>query len=176
MGQLNHNSAYVYSVDGYTVWERLRVIRNFLKDRKKALALARISLSQLEHKISEEFDAFEREKLKLEIPDLEENTLHCENEVVFLTNAEAELSAKAEETRIEGKTDFEMYEINHFKEHEVRLTHKAKAEILSMNALKPETILELVRCPKAMVDLEASGLLQNVNVFTTVFSDKMLCP
>ena len=42
MAQVNHNYSYVTEVDGFTVWERLRVIRGFLADREKALKLAEL--------------------------------------------------------------------------------------------------------------------------------------
>ena len=40
MSQQNHNVNYLYTVDGITVWERLRVTRNFLLDRQTALKIA----------------------------------------------------------------------------------------------------------------------------------------
>lgn len=172
MSQLNHNSAYVYSVDGNTVWERLRVIRGFLTDRKKALALAEISLEEIEEQILSATDKYDRKKLELELPDLKDNIQYAKEEVDFLVAMEADLAAKAEVTRIEGKTDREMYEINHFFEHEVRLANKAKSEILSENRIRPDTILELVRCPKALAQVEETGLLQNANLFMAAFPEQ----
>jgi hypothetical protein len=172
MAQMNHNSAYVYSVDGNTIWERLRVIRGFLADRIKALTLAEISLEQITEQIESESDRFERRKLELELPDLVENILYAKEEVDFLVVMESEISEKAEESRIIGKTDHEMYEYNHFFEHEVRLANKAKAEILSENRIRPETILELVRCPKALAQVEETGLLQNGALFMQSFPEQ----
>ena len=172
MAQMNHNSAYVYSVDGNTIWERLRVIRGFLVDRKKALALAEMSQEQILEQIDAESDKYERKKLELELPELEENIIYAKEEVDFLINMESEIAEKAEESRVEGKSDHEMYEINHFFEHEVRLANKAKAEILSENRIRPETILDLVRCPKALAQVEETGLLQNGLLFMQAFPEQ----
>lgn len=169
---MNHNSAYVYIVDGNTIWERLRVIRNFLADRKKALALAEISFEQMLDQMESESNKYERMKLEIEIPDIESNIEDAKAEVKFLTSMENELSKIAELSRIQGKTDKEMYEINHFFEHEVRLANKAKSEILSENRIHPETILELVRCPKALVQVEETGLLQNAELFMAAFPEQ----
>jgi hypothetical protein len=171
MAQMNHNSAYVYSVDGSTLWERLRVIRGFLSDRKKALALAELSMEELVEKIARS-EGFKKQKLKLELPDMVSNIEDARNEVEFLVAMEKDLSGKAEATRIEGKSDREMYEINHFYEHEVRLANRAKAEILSENRIRPETILELSRCPKALHQVENSGLLQNAELFISAFPEQ----
>lgn len=172
MAQMNHNSAYVYSVDGCTIWERLRVIRGFLVDRRKALALAELGLEQMLEKIDNEEDKYEKRKLELELPELEGNIEDARNEVEFLVSMEAGIASRAEESRVEGKSDREMYEINHFLEHEVRLANRAKAEILSENRIRPETILELTRCPKALESVEASGLLQNAELFVAAFPEQ----
>ena len=42
MSQMNRNAAYVYDVDGLTVWEKLRVIRGFLLDRQTELKLSKL--------------------------------------------------------------------------------------------------------------------------------------
>ena len=171
MAQTNHNSAYVYSVDGSTLWERLRVIRGFLSDRKKALALAELSMEEMVEEIAS-LKGFEKRKLELELPEMEENILYAKDEVEFLVAMEKDLAEKAEATRIEGKSDREMYEINHFYEHEVKLANRAKAEILSENRIRPETILELSRCPKALHQVENSGLLQNAELFISAFPEQ----
>lgn len=48
MSQVNHNYSYVYEIDGNTPWERLRIVRNFITDRTKALALAEQTLATTE--------------------------------------------------------------------------------------------------------------------------------
>lgn len=169
---MNHNSAYVYSVDGVTVWERLRVIRNFLVDRKKALALAEISLEEINEKITEETNKFEKKRLELELPELIENIQYAKEEVEFLLKMEKELASVAEESRIEGKTDHEMYEINHFYEHEIRLADKAKSELLAEARIRPDTIRELSQCPKALLIVEESGLIQNADMFIGHFPEQ----
>lgn len=51
MSQVNHNWSYITEVDGNTVWERLRIIRNFLTERRKALALAELNQKNIEDKL-----------------------------------------------------------------------------------------------------------------------------
>lgn len=52
MSQVNHNYSYVFEIDGHTPWERLRVVRNFITDRRKALALAELAQTSTKNKRS----------------------------------------------------------------------------------------------------------------------------
>lgn len=52
MSQVNHNWSYITEVDGNTIWERLRIIRNFLTERRKALALAELNQKNIEAKLA----------------------------------------------------------------------------------------------------------------------------
>jgi hypothetical protein len=171
MGQMNHNAAYIYSVDGVTVWERLRVVRNFLSERKKALALAEYSFEKISSNIST-LEGREKFTAILETPDLVDNIEYCQDEIKFLELIEKKLSDKAEETRIHGKTDKEMYEINYFLELETRILNKAKAEILTENRIRPETLLEVIKCPPALMELEKTGLIKNGESLLQSFSSE----
>ena len=43
MSRVNHNAQYIYDLEGETVWEKLRVIRNQLSQRKLAYKLAELN-------------------------------------------------------------------------------------------------------------------------------------
>jgi predicted RNase H-like nuclease (RuvC/YqgF family) len=168
---MNHNAAYVYSVDGVTIWERLRVIRGFLSGREKALMLAELSLEEIDYKIETSKNEFHKRKLKIEIPDLLDNIQYAKEEISFLKEMESNLAINAEVSRIYGKTDREMYELNFFLELETRIVNKAKAEILSDGRVSSTTLIEISKCPKAMLELEKSNLIQNGVLLLETFND-----
>lgn len=107
---MNRNAAYVYDVDGLTTWEKLRVIRGFLLDRQTELKLSKLRYEDTKKKMLEldednldRIEFFIRESFMLDIID------DCEREVKFLEEYEKQLAEEAEKTRIEGKSDKDMY-------------------------------------------------------------------
>lgn len=148
MSKVNQEATYIFDVDGETVWERLRCIRNFLEQRRlaynvnklaeeKALAtMEKDSWEFKEYLIHKEFNA-----------DLMED---CELEIKFLEEFEAKLAAEAEKTRIFGKTDKEMYDINYFEEHKLRLIKTAQSQFVSTGRIEAGTLLRLIKCKPAL--------------------------
>jgi len=154
MARVNHNANYIYDVDGETVWEKLRVIRSLLDDRKRAYQIALLSREKIF-----EINSYEHKKHLIN-KEFEEGLIQdCANEVKFLTEFEAYLTTEAEKTRIEGKTDDEMYEINYFHEMEVRLVRKAQAQIASCGQLTEELMLRLMKNKNALQICVQQGLL-----------------
>jgi len=144
MSQVNHNYSYVYEVDGHTVWERLRVIRGFLMERRKALRLAEMKRRKFEE-VKHSMDKWEREEASIMREDEESLIQDCKDEINFLENFEKELTELAEKERITGKTDREMYELNFAKEARVRLAFRANSEVIATGSVSPETMRSILR-------------------------------
>lgn len=175
MSQVNHNAAYLYDVDGMTVWEKLRVIRNFLTDRNQALALAKLELEKKDAEMAKlDKDSFEYREMMIYRPQSLDLIEDCENEIKFLTDFEERLKEEAEKFRIPGKSDKEMYELNFFEEHKRRVVMEAQSEMLAMGHITPQTMRSLMRNREAMVDVVKLGLLTpNVlNVPSMITSSK----
>ena len=155
MAQQNHNVSYLFEVDGLTVWEKLRVIRNFLEDREIALALAELPV--------DESTMTEREKLEAKIcePQRLKNIQNAKDEIKFLKEFEASLIPLAEKTRIKGKTDEEMYEINYYEELIERQLLQVKSEIMAVGRLSANTFEMLMKSPPTMERAISIGIISN---------------
>lgn len=151
MAQVNHNVAYLTVVDGITIWERLRVIRNFLTDRKIAYNLTLMN----SEKTQEEIDSGTLDKWKVKEQEIyREQTNQLIKDVVaeisFLEKLEAELATKAEETRIDGKSDDEMYEINYFEELIQKNILQVQSEMMAHGSISADTMKTLLKDPFSM--------------------------
>lgn len=156
MSRMNRDANYVYVVDGETIWERLRVIRTFLVDRSQALQIANLELerqNQLDH------DSFAYKEAMVMRPQHLKLIEECEKEIEFLKKFEARLAEEAEKTRIPGKTDDEMYELNFFEEMRLRLVRDAQAEIWSQGSITPSTMKSLLRHRPALEGCVALGFM-----------------
>lgn len=159
MARVNHNANYLYDVDGETVWEKLRTIRGMLDDRRRAYKLAVLSKEENEEKYKEDTSSFEYKKWIINKDFQESIAQDCANEIKFLESFELYLSSEAEKTRIPGKTDDEMYEINFFHEMEVRLVRRAQAQIMTRGVLDEELTLRLMRNKSALALCVQQGLV-----------------
>ena len=146
MSQVNHNYSYITEVEGYTVWEKLRIIRNFLVDRQQALAVSEMGIDNKMKKVAEGLlDKWEIRRLEIFRPQQLELIQDCKDEVDFLVALEAKLAEVAELERVPGKSDREMYEINFVKEAQTRLLIKVHSEILSTTRISPDTMISLMK-------------------------------
>lgn len=158
MSQVNHNYSYITEVDGLTVWERLRVIRNFIKDRRKALQLARLGkLKRIES--YKTMTPLEIEEAEIMAEDEDDLIQDCVDELDFLTKFEARLAVEAEKERIEGKSDREMYELNYPKEAIARLALEVQASVLTIGNVSHNIMQRILRNPDAAQQLVAMGLM-----------------
>lgn len=157
MSRVNHNAQYIYDLEGETVWEKLRVIRNQLTQRKIAYQLAELSKEKSEQQL--EKNSFEYREYLIQKEQNEELIQDCVNEIKFLTEFESALAIEAEKTRIPGKTDDEMYEINFFEELKLRLVKSAQAQLISCGRLSDETISRILKNRPALELCIQLGLL-----------------
>lgn len=154
MSRVNHNAQYIYDFEGETVWEKLRAIRGQLEQRKISLELAK-----LDHNAEIDKDSVMYKKYLITKTHTESIMQDCINEIAFLTEFEAALTVEAEKTRIPGKTDDEMYEINFFDELKIRLVKSAQAQILSCGRLSEDTIKRILKNKGALLMCIEQGLL-----------------
>ena len=157
MGRVNHNAQYIYDFQGETPWEKLRAIRAQLKQRKVALEMANLNKEKNETKLDK--SSFEYKEYLINLPTIDENIQDCINEIEFLTDFEKALAEEAEKTRISGKTDDEMYEINFFHELDLRLLRAAQSQILSTGRVSEETASRLLKNKSALQLCINQGLL-----------------
>lgn len=156
MSRVNRNAVYLFHVDGHTPWERLRVIRHFLTERHQALATAELSLSESD---AQDPDTHDWHIWQIRRPQFLEIIEDCRDEIEFLEQLESELADYVEPTRIPGKTDREMYEINHMEEFVESIAFEAKAEIAASGAITPPTMKRVLKVPMAVERLAREGLL-----------------
>lgn len=162
MSQMNRNAAYVYDVDGLTAWEKLRVIRGFLLDRQTELKLSKLKhedakkkMLKLDEDDIERIEFFIREPFMLDIID------DCEREVKFLEEYEKQLAEEAEKTRIAGKSDKDMYELNYLEEKIQRLVLKVQSEVYTHGVASPDTMQDLLRCRPALQRVAEHKLIKS---------------
>lgn len=156
MSRVNHNAQYIYDFEGETVWEKLRGIRNQLEERKIALEIAKLNHQESEN---QDKNSLEYKKYLINKQRTENIIQDCVNEIVFLEEFEAALTIEAEKTRIPGKTDDEMYEINFFDELKLRLVKSAQAQILSCGRLNEDTAKRILKNKGALLMCIEQGLL-----------------
>ena len=160
MAQMNHNVNYLTSIDGITVWERLRVIRNFIQDRTLALAMAEMQEEKNDEKLEDSaLDKYERREIELYRPQSIQLIKDAKAEIEFLVKLEKELTVRAEETRIEGKSDEEMYEINYFEELVQINLLQVQSEMMAHGHISAETMKILIKNPFAMNRVIELGFL-----------------
>jgi len=158
MARQNHEANYIYDVDGETVWERLRVIRSFIEDKQIAIELNLLAQEEFEAKDLEP-DSFEYRKYLIRKPQTDKLLQDARDEFSFLEEYERYLAAEAEKTRIEGKTDDEMYEINFYHELATRLVRRAQAQIVSMGRIADDNLLRIMKNQEALSICLNEGLL-----------------
>lgn len=156
--QVNSQFAYINLINGETVWERLRIVRNFIEDRKIAKKLQTTQDKKrlgFLAKINEATKDSERIFAEVE---LEEFDAHKEqstdgykkldDELEFLLRYEIELALIAEQSRVIGKTDDEMYQINMESEVVMRNMRKIETErVATMLGCSLATAEEAMRVP-----------------------------
>lgn len=174
MSRVNRNANYIFDIDGETVWERLRVIRNFLQDRRLALQIAELNNEKAEALSKESFEYREYMIMK---PQQDEIIQDCKDEIFFLEEFEARLIEEAEKVRLPNTTDREMYELNFALEHKIKLVKKAQSEFLSMGRLPPDTIISLGRNKEAAKACVTLGILsENALQLPEIVNDLMGVP
>ena len=158
MARVNHNVNYLFDVDGETVWEKLRVIRAMLLDRQISLNINNLKEEIRSNQVLDTSTyRYKKQMVYQELNDgLKQDVI---NEIKFLTEFEEYLSTEAEKTRIDGKTDDEMYEINYFEEMRVRLVRRAQAQVISNGRINEELLLRLMKNRSAMDTCIEQGLL-----------------
>ena len=145
----NSEHSYLHIVSGHTPWERLRVILNFLEDRKAAkklqtagdikrrAILAKIAKAKKEE---DEYTELMGEAELLEFEAMADTTKDgyekLDEELKFLEQYVTDLRAITEPTRLyhpDGQpyTDSEMFEVNKDSEIEARILFDSQVAVIS---------------------------------------------
>jgi hypothetical protein len=149
----------MYDVDGETIWEKLRTIRGMLSDRRRAYEHALLGKEHQQSKTENDKESYEYRKWLIDKDFHDELIEDCSEEIKFLEEFESYLAIEAEKTRVPGKTDNEMYEINFFQEMRVRLVRRAQAQIMTRGVLDEELMLRLMKNKEALNLCIEQGLL-----------------
>jgi len=158
MARVNHNVNYLFDVEGETVWEKLRVIRGMLVERQLALKMSDLNKEEFDKK-EHDHSSFEYKKYLIHKDFNEGLVQDLKNEIKFLEEFTAYLEQEAEKTRIPGKTDDEMYEINYFEEMRVRLVRRAQAQVIAGGRIQDDLMLRLMKNKSALNTCIKQGLL-----------------
>lgn len=142
--RLNSEFNYRTQVEGNTPWEKIKTVKGFIEGRKRAVALEKIHDVKTKAKKSKlkylqengpEWEALELEAEIMELESSSEDAVHAyklaNQELEFLYRFLDELYAEAEPTRIAGKTDDEMFEINAENEFATWVIREIQAEIVA---------------------------------------------
>jgi|LakMenEpi03Aug12_release.lakeMendotaPanAssembly.Ray.scaffolds.fasta_scaffold22778_18 hypothetical protein len=172
MGRLNHNANYIFDVEGETVWEKLRVIRGILLERQTALALAKLNIEYIENG---DKTTIKYKRFLIEQPQQIKTINSCEEEIKFLREYEQFLATEAEKTRIPGKSDDEMYEINFYDELKIKLTRKAQAQMISYGRLQDDLMYRLLKHEDALKLCISEGILSQ-EVLPIAFTPSLPTP
>jgi hypothetical protein len=165
--QVNSQYAYINLINGETIWERLRIVRNFIEDRKIAKVLQTtqekkrlVLLAKIDEATAtglqsailnaevelEEFDAHQDQQT--------DGYKKLDDEIAFLIKYEAELAIVAEQSRIDGKTDDEMYQLNMGTEVYLRNIKKIETEQVARTlGISQATAEEAMRIPQMRTQL-----------------------
>ena len=170
MSRQNHNVNYLYDTDGETVWEKLRVIRTMLEGRRLARDLAILTDEEKKETLIE--DSFEHKKYLLYKPQNDTLLRECCDEIKFLEEFESWLANEAEKTRIAGKTDDEMYEINFYEEIKIRLVKRAQAQYIATGRVEADTLQRIIKNKSALQLAISTGIL---NKDALPFMDQIPC-
>lgn len=156
--QVNSEFAYINLINGETVWERLRIVRNFLEDRNAAKGMK--SATELKRRaILARIDEAEKESVRLDAEaelveydamqaQQQDGYVKLDAELAFLIEYERELALAAEKTRITSKTDDEMYQLNMATEVYMRNIRKIEMEQVARTmGISEATVAEAMRIP-----------------------------
>jgi hypothetical protein len=162
--QVNSQYAYINLINGETVWERLRIVRNFIEDRKIAKKLQTTQEIKHQAHIAKVQEATKESERLFAQAELEEFEAHqdqqadgykkLDDEIAFLIKYETELAIVAEQSRIDGKTDDEMYQLNMGTEVYLRNLKKIETEQVARTlGISQATAEEAMRIPQMRVQL-----------------------
>lgn len=163
--RVNHEANYLYSIDAITPWEKMRVIRNFLLERTEQLETIKLDLQLAEYKIkilasSEKFeDQIESKKLTLNLPTIMDIIQKTTEEVAFLRKYHDKLKIDCEPTRVIGKTDEEMFELNYEAELTQKYIQMLKSDLIAYGRPSTEVTKALLKMPPLFDECVRIGIV-----------------
>lgn len=179
--KLNSEFNYRHQVMGETIWEKIKILNGFLEGRVRAAALEEVGLMRSRAKVLELEHMKDSNALPHVIMNLEADLLEAKShipasthafelnkeEVLMLERLLAEAYVIAEETRIPGYTDEQMFEANAANEFTVMIGKEMHAEIIANGRPSAAKIRNAMSNPHTWNALKQAGLIpENVQVLT----------
>jgi hypothetical protein len=171
--KFNSEFNYRYLVNGETPWEKIKILKGFLEGRKRAACLEEVAAKkrlakELELENCKNNNALPHVILNLEAELLESKSFDegqneawelNRQEIAFLESFLAEIYEVAEQTRIPGYTDEQMFEANAAYEFTVMLGKEIQAEIIANGRPSPAKLRNAMSNPYTFETLKRVGLV-----------------
>tara|TARA_B100002019_G_scaffold292810_1_gene317226 strand:+ start:394 stop:1017 length:624 start_codon:yes stop_codon:yes gene_type:complete len=171
--RLNTEFNYRYVVLGDTPWARLKTIKEFLNDRKRAVKTEKIAELKYEAKKAELEYAKANNKPKHKIIELEieilerEMNIDIEKEAIALCKKEVEVLEKllkelyeiVEPTRLPGYSDDDMFELNSANEYTAMIAKDIQSEIIATGRPSASKIRNAMSNPYTWNALKKIGII-----------------
>jgi len=170
--RLNSEFNYRTQVEGETPWAKIKTLKGFLEGRKRAVALKKVNSLKMKSDKSKlkylQENGPEWEALKLESEILEKESSQddlehayglAEKELEFIEKYLEELYIEANPTRIDGKTDDEMFELNAENEFATWVIREIQAEITATGRPSPAKLRNAMSSKLAILGLKQLNIL-----------------
>ncbi|MDP3955825.1 MAG: hypothetical protein Q8Q18_01095 [bacterium] len=175
--KLNSEFNYRYQVQGETIWEKIKTLKNFLVGRKRAVALEEVQMLKTKAKISKleylkkngglEHEILELEADIIEVKSFEEDQKECwdlnRQEIDIIEKLLGEAYEIAEKTRIPEYTDEQMFEANAANEFTAMIGKEIYAEIIANGRPSPAKVRNAMSNPITWDALTKAGLIPKGN-------------
>ena len=174
--RVNSEFNYRYVVLGDTPWARLKTLKSFLSDRKKALTVEKISVLNYKAKKEEleyakrvgepEYPQHKIIQLEIDLINIESNEEIlddayelCKKEVEVLEKLIKELYDIVEPTRLPGYTDDDMFELNAANEYTAMIAKDIQSEIIATGRPSASKIRNAMNNPYTWNALKEIGII-----------------
>lgn len=185
--KLNSEFNYRYLVVGETVWEKIKTLKGFLEGRVRAAVLELVAEKKLQALRSELQNARDITALPHVILRLEAELLELEShlpaqveafalnleEIEMLKRLLAEHYALAEQTRISGYTDEQMFEANAANEFTTLIAREIQAEIIATGHPSAAKLKNAMSNPYTFNALKAIGLIPQETILLGARNDTL---
>ena len=171
--KLNTEFNYRYQVIGETIWEKIKTLQGFLEGRIRASVLEEVAEKKYQAKIEKLKWLKETTNLKHEILDLEADIIETESffdgqkqsfklnleEIEMLKRLLNEAFEIAEQTRIKGYSDEQMFEANSENEFTAMIGKDMLSELAANGRVSPAKMRNAMSNPGTFKALQKVGLI-----------------
>jgi hypothetical protein len=187
MARLNSEFNYRYQTVGHTVWAKIENLREFLGGRERAAVLEEVAALKLAAKRAELDELRDNNATRSRILTVQAELLELESfqevqdynfvqnreEIACLKRLLAELYETAEQTRIPGYTDEQMFEANAANEFTAVVGREIQAEIIANGRPSPAKLHNAMSNPYTFKALQDAGLIPKEAVLLSPNNDPL---